>query len=253
MTKSWHTVVAAHLHCPSFERYSHGDSLSQSTYAAKQHWTVCRHAALQGAKGGRRDSLKRPDKQASHQSLNGLAEEHAAGSASLQTSSGERKALLTRLQGPQQSRGDLDELLAAAARVLQDTGVNTCTAFMASPDHKACFDVNHWQLLKGPIRSTCCGNCGLYAAAGGLLSSSEAHTMPSSAAATATIANLMESCSSTQMAFLALSKTLAGCKAEKCCIAAYGRHTGLSTSSSCCRHVRGPVSRGKKQQCSAAG
>lgn len=77
-------------------------------------------SALQGAKGGRRDSFKRLEKQASHQSLNGLAEENAASSASLQTSTGERKDLLARLQGPQGTRGDLDQLLAAAAKVLQD-------------------------------------------------------------------------------------------------------------------------------------
>ncbi|KAL0023072.1 hypothetical protein WJX79_008756 [Trebouxia sp. C0005] len=77
-------------------------------------------SALQGAKGGRRDSFKRLDKQASHQFPNGLAGENAASSASLQTSSGERKDLLARLQGPQQTRGDLDQLLVAAAKVLQD-------------------------------------------------------------------------------------------------------------------------------------
>lgn len=87
----------------------------------------CLPEALQGAKGGRRDSFKRLDKQASHQSLNGLAEENAASSASLQTSTEERKDLLARLQGPQQTRGDLDQLLAAAAKVLQDAGT-LCTS-----------------------------------------------------------------------------------------------------------------------------
>ena len=120
-----------------------------------------------------------------------------AGSASLQTSSGERKALLTRLQGPQQSRGDLDELLIAAAKVLQDTGVNTCTAFMASPDCKACVDVDHCQLHEFPVGSSCCGKCGLYDATGSLLSSSEAHILPSSAAAAATITDILEPCSPT--------------------------------------------------------
>ncbi len=89
---------------------------------------LCLPQALQGAKGGRRDSFKRLDKQASHQSLNGLAEENAASSASLQTSSGERKDLLARLQGPQQTRGDLDQMLAAAAKVLQDAGTLCTTA-----------------------------------------------------------------------------------------------------------------------------
>ncbi len=88
----------------------------------------CLPEALQGAKGGRRDSFKRLDKQASHQSLNGIAEENAASSASLQTSTGERKDLLARLQGPEQTRGDLDQLLAAAAKVLQDAGMLCTTA-----------------------------------------------------------------------------------------------------------------------------
>ena len=88
---------------------------------------LCLPPALQGAKGGRRDSFKRLDKQASHQSLNGLAEESAASSASLQTNTEERKDLLARLQGPQQTRGDLDQLLAAAAKVLQDAGT-LCTS-----------------------------------------------------------------------------------------------------------------------------
>ncbi len=79
--------------------------------------------ALQGAKGGRRDSLKRVGKPPSQEHLNGLAEDHAAEQSILQTSSRERQALLTRLQGPQQNRGDLDELLAAAAKVLQDAGM----------------------------------------------------------------------------------------------------------------------------------
>lgn len=88
----------------------------------------CVPQALQGAKGGRRDSFKRLDKQASHQFPNGLAGENAASSASLQTSSGERKDLLARLQGPQQTRGDLDQLLVAAAKVLQDAGTLCATA-----------------------------------------------------------------------------------------------------------------------------
>ena len=90
----------------------------------------CLPQALQGAKGGRRDSFKRLDKQASHLSLNGSAEENAASSASLQTSSGERKDLLARLQGPQQTRGDLDQLLAAAAKVLQDAGILCATTVL---------------------------------------------------------------------------------------------------------------------------
>ena len=88
----------------------------------------CLLQALQGAKGGRRDSFKHLDKQASHQSLNGLAEENAASSASLQTSTGERKDLLARLQGPQGTRGDLDQLLTAAAKVFQDAGTLCTTA-----------------------------------------------------------------------------------------------------------------------------
>ncbi len=91
---------------------------------------LCLPEALQGAKGGRRDSFKRLDKQASHQSLNGIAEENAASSASLQTSTEERKNLLARLQGPEQTRGDLDQLLAAAAKVLQDAGTLCTTAVL---------------------------------------------------------------------------------------------------------------------------
>ena len=78
--------------------------------------------AVQGGKGGRRDSLRKVDKHASHASLDGLPNGGSAASTSLQTSIGEREVLLNRLQGSEEQRGDLAELLAASAKVLQDAG-----------------------------------------------------------------------------------------------------------------------------------
>lgn len=62
------------------------------------------------------------DKRGSHASLNGLPDGEPAASTSLQTSTGEREALLNRLRGSEENRGDLDELLAASAKALQDAG-----------------------------------------------------------------------------------------------------------------------------------
>ena len=85
--------------------------------------STCANAtALQAAKGGRRDSLRRIEKRASQPSFNGIPDGNTAASASLQTSTDERQALLSRLQGSEQNRGDLDELLATSAKVLQDAG-----------------------------------------------------------------------------------------------------------------------------------
>ena len=78
--------------------------------------------AVQGGRGGRRDSLRKVDKRASHASLDGLPNGGSAAATSLQTSTGEREALLNRLQGSEEQRGDLAELLAASAKVLQDAG-----------------------------------------------------------------------------------------------------------------------------------
>lgn len=78
--------------------------------------------SVQGGKGGRRDSLRRLDKRGSQASLNGLPEGEPAASTSLQTSTSEREALLARLQGSEEKRGDLDQLLAASAKALQDAG-----------------------------------------------------------------------------------------------------------------------------------
>ena len=85
--------------------------------------------AVQGAKTGRRDSFRRVDRRGSQASLNGVPDGDAAASNSLQTSTDERQAVLGRLQGSEQERGDLDELLAAAAKVLQDAG----TEFRSCP------------------------------------------------------------------------------------------------------------------------
>ncbi|KAL3149281.1 hypothetical protein ABBQ32_002097 [Trebouxia sp. C0010 RCD-2024] len=76
--------------------------------------------SVQGGTGGRRDSLRRSDKRGSQASHNGLPEGEPAASTSLQTSTGEREALLARLQGCEENRGDLDQLLAASAKALQD-------------------------------------------------------------------------------------------------------------------------------------
>lgn len=62
------------------------------------------------------------DRRASHASLDGLPNGEPVASASLQTSTGEREAVLNRLQGSEEQRGDLAELLAASAKVLQDAG-----------------------------------------------------------------------------------------------------------------------------------
>ena len=78
--------------------------------------------AVQGGKGGRRDSFRKMEKRASHASLDGLPNGESAASTSLQTSTGERQALLNRLEGSEEQRGDLPELLAASAKVLQDAG-----------------------------------------------------------------------------------------------------------------------------------
>lgn len=88
---------------------------------------ICAHCtglsqAVQGGKGGHRDSLRKVDRRASHAALDGLPNGEPAASASLQTSTGEREALLNRLQGSEEQRGDLAELLAASAKVLQDAG-----------------------------------------------------------------------------------------------------------------------------------
>lgn len=78
--------------------------------------------AVQGGKGGRRDSFRKMEKRASHASLDGLPNGESAASTSLQTSTGERQALLNRLEGSEEQRGDLPELLAASAKALQDAG-----------------------------------------------------------------------------------------------------------------------------------
>ena len=77
-------------------------------------------ALSHGGRASRQDSFKRGTKLASQ--MNGLADNHSPEAASLQVSSEDRQALLSRLQGSQQDRGDLDELLAAAAKAIQDTG-----------------------------------------------------------------------------------------------------------------------------------
>ena len=89
--------------------------------------------AVQGGKGGRRDSFRRMDKRGSHASLNGLPDGESATLTSLQTSTGEREALLNRLQGSEENRGDLDELLAASAKVLQDAGKSSESCLSVRP------------------------------------------------------------------------------------------------------------------------
>lgn len=78
--------------------------------------------ALSGGRGSRQNSLRQVPKLGSQQSLNGLADNHSTETASLQISTGDRQALLTRLQGSQHDRGDLNQLLAAASKAVQDAG-----------------------------------------------------------------------------------------------------------------------------------
>ena len=78
--------------------------------------------AVQGSKGDRRGSFRNMEKPASHASLDGLPNGESAVSTTLQTSTDEREALVNRLQGSEEQRGDLAELLAASAKVLQDAG-----------------------------------------------------------------------------------------------------------------------------------
>ena len=68
--------------------------------------------------------MRRVNKLGSQPSVNGSADNHVIETASLQVSASDRQALLARLQGTQQDRGNFDELLAEAAKAIQDAG--TC-------------------------------------------------------------------------------------------------------------------------------
>ena len=87
-----------------------------------QHDVLDIAAALSGGRGSRQNSLRQVHKLGTQQSLNGLADNHSTETASLQISASDRQALLIRLQGSQQDRGDVDQLLAAATKAVQDAG-----------------------------------------------------------------------------------------------------------------------------------